>query len=340
MKKMVILSSIAGALLMSGCVSTEEKGTEEGSEQKAIQEHTKEYTFPLTGKPVKEQPEQRAVAVVINNHPKARPQTGLAEADIVYEVLTEGNITRFLAIYQSSQPEKAGPVRSARTYFIDLARGYDSLFIAHGYSPNARERLFSGEVEELNGIQYDGTAFERDPSRQAPHNSYIDFAQVFDKAEQRGYHITGAPDPLSFARVSQSAEGEAEAVRINYSSHPDFQVEYKYNAKTGEYERFSGGKQQFDRETDQPLSASNLLIIEAEHRLVDGQGRLDIDVSSGGKAYFLQGGAAYLADWSNVEGRILPFKDGAPISFAEGKTWIHVIPASKGLNQMVDVKDN
>ncbi|HWJ80121.1 MAG TPA: DUF3048 domain-containing protein, partial [Niallia sp.] len=97
--------------------------------------------YPLTGLPSKKESTDRAVSVMINNHPKARPQTGLADADIVYEALAEGEVTRFLAIFQSSKPEKIGPIRSSRDYYIELAKGYDSLYIAHGYSPEAKKML-------------------------------------------------------------------------------------------------------------------------------------------------------------------------------------------------------
>ena len=83
----------------------------------------------------------RAVAVMVNNHPKARPQSGLNKADIVYEILAEGDITRFLAVFQSEKPENIGPVRSARAYYIELAKGLNALYIAHGYSAEAKEML-------------------------------------------------------------------------------------------------------------------------------------------------------------------------------------------------------
>src|SRR5690625_7813177 len=69
---------------------------------------------------------------MINNHPAARPQSGLSQADIVFEMLAEGNMTRFLAFFQSEQPEVVGPVRSAREYYFDLAEGYDALYVYHG----------------------------------------------------------------------------------------------------------------------------------------------------------------------------------------------------------------
>ncbi|WP_182917085.1 DUF3048 domain-containing protein [Bacillus sp. PK3_68] len=340
MKKLTMLALLTSTLLMGGCWGEKETKIEKDSVQEA---KGQTYKFPLTGKRVEERPEQRAVAVVINNHPQARPQTGLAAADVVYEVLVEGDMTRFLAIYQSEQPKEVGPVRSARDYFIDLAKGYDSLFIAHGYSPEAKERLFSGEIDQINGIQHDNTIFMRDASRKAPHNSYIQFDKMYEQAEINGYKMKGMPDRLNFLKSSDAiagAEQKAPSVQINYSSKPAFQVEYKYDADKKEYERFVGEEQQVDRETKKAVSAANILIIEAEHRVTDGEGRLDINLSSGGNAYLLQNGVVHTAEWSNVDGRILPFKDGAPMGFVKGKTWINIIPASKGLNKMVTLRNN
>ncbi|HEY9577522.1 MAG TPA: DUF3048 domain-containing protein [Pseudobacillus sp.] len=340
MRKWTMLALLTGALLLGGCWGEKETKIEENSGQEMKRQN---YTFPLTGQQTKEQPDQRAVAVVINNHPQARPQTGLAAADVVYEVLVEGNMTRFLAVYQSEQPEEVGPVRSARDYFIDLSEGYDSLFIAHGYSPEAKEELFSGEVDQINGIQHDKTIFKRDSSRKAPHNSYVQFDEMYEEAEEKGYELKNMPDRLNFLKSSEAvagAEQKASSVRIDYSSKPAFQVEYKYNVDKKSYERFVGEEQQFDRESKKAIRADNVLIIEAGHRVTDGEGRLDIDLSSGGNAYLLQNGVVHTAEWSNVDGRILAFKDGAPMGFVKGRTWINIIPASKGLNKMVAFRNN
>src|SRR5690606_28175747 len=74
--------------------------------------------------------DQRTVMAVVNNHPDARPQTGLADADMVFEFIAEYNITRFLALYQSEYPEEVGPIRSAREYFVKLAAAHDAFFVA------------------------------------------------------------------------------------------------------------------------------------------------------------------------------------------------------------------
>ncbi|WP_338752964.1 DUF3048 domain-containing protein [Bacillus sp. FJAT-52991] len=339
MRTLTIMILLTNAIMLSGCWG--EKENSEAQKEGSMVSPDKEghYVFPLTGEKTKVEPNQRATAVVINNHPKARPHTGLVQADLVYEVMVEGNMTRFLAIYQSKQPEKVGPVRSARDYFIDLANGYDSLFIAHGYSPDAKEMLQSGAIDQINGIQYDGTIFQRDPSRVAPHNSYMMFDEMTETAKDKGYDLQTAPDSLNFmkrAEVKELAGPKAENVQIRYSNQAAFQVEYKYDPKQQSYERWTGGEKELDRESQEPVLADNIFIIEAGHRVVDSEGRLDIDLSSGGSAYLIQHGIVQQVDWSNVNGRIIPFKKGAMVDFIPGNTWIQVIPASKGLNQIVE----
>src|SRR5699024_4509176 len=91
----------------------------------------------------------------VNNHPKARPQSGLSQADVVFEILAEGSITRFLAIYQSEEPEVVGPVRSAREYYFDLANGYDAIYVYHGAANVADDMLQKRGVENIDGTSYD-----------------------------------------------------------------------------------------------------------------------------------------------------------------------------------------
>ncbi|WP_249685590.1 DUF3048 domain-containing protein, partial [Bacillus velezensis] len=85
----------------------------------------------------------------------------------IYELLAEGNVTRFLAIYQSELPENIGPVRSARFYFIDMAKGFPALYVAHGYSPEAKTMLDHRIVDHINGMAYDCILFSRSRDRLA-----------------------------------------------------------------------------------------------------------------------------------------------------------------------------
>src|SRR5690625_5457997 len=107
-------------------------------------------------------------------------------------MLTEGYITRFLAHFQSEQPEKVGPVRSAREYFFELAKGYDALYVYHGSAKKVEKLLQASGVDSINGTSHDddGNLFMRDSSRVAPHNSYLLFESVYDKAERSEEHTS------------------------------------------------------------------------------------------------------------------------------------------------------
>ena len=153
---------------------------------------------------------------MINNHPAARPQSGLNKADIVYELLAEGDVTRFLAIFQSEQPDNVGPVRSARSYYIELAKGFDSLYIAHGNSPDAKEMLDSGYIDDLNGLYYDGTLFKRASFRKAPHNSYITYDNILKGANQKGYEMEKAPSSLTFLTEDEVKELSGEEANHSF----------------------------------------------------------------------------------------------------------------------------
>ena len=172
-------------LMMSGCSKETEEATDESIKEEeenieVVAENPEEeeeedvlpYQAPFTGERSETEFTARPVMATINNHPLARPQSGIAHADIVYEMLAEGNVTRLLAIYQSELPEEIGPIRSARDYFIEIAQGLGAFYVAHGYSPESKRILDSGVIDHINGMQYDGTLFKRSSERKAPHNSY------------------------------------------------------------------------------------------------------------------------------------------------------------------------
>ncbi|MED3575344.1 DUF3048 domain-containing protein [Cytobacillus praedii] len=339
--------SIVALLLIAGCTKNDNTAVENEDEITEIPEDEPEegtnkeelpYQFPLTGVRTESKSGSRAVAVMINNDPKARPQSGLQKADIVYELLAEGNITRFLAIYQSEQPEKVGPVRSARDYYIELAKGYDSLYIAHGYSPEAKDMLDKGYIDNLNGITYDGTLFKRASFRKAPHNSYISFENIRKGAEKRSYEMDEAPSPLTFLNTSELGElnGEdASSVMVSYFNNNVFNSIYEYDEALEKYKRYTNGELTKDYESEEPVLLDNIFIVETNHKVIDNAGRRKIDLSSGGRAYLLQKGKWQEVKWENIDGKILPTINGKQAGLVPGKTWINIIPSSPGLEQTV-----
>ncbi|WP_160724250.1 DUF3048 domain-containing protein [Bacillus sp. USDA818B3_A] len=347
MKKWAVAMA-ATLLLFTGCTVKEtvkkpvnNDKTDAGQENKP-EDAAKDnlYFYPLTGIGTDTKPDQRAVAVMVNNHPKARPQSGLIKADIVYEILAEGDITRFLAVFQSQRPTNIGPVRSARDYYIELAKGLNALYIAHGYSPKAKQLLESNYVDNLNGMVYDGTLFKRSRSRKPPHNSYITYKNILKGAGQKGYTMKNSPPSFTFYSMEESktlSGQEAKSVSITYSKSGTFNSTYEFDETAGKYKRFSAGEQTVDLETGDPILLDNIFIIEAVHRTIDTYGLRDIDLKSGGKAYLLQMGKLNEIEWANKNGRIIPVKNGEEIPLVQGHTWVNVIPAEPGLEESVTI---
>lgn len=322
------------AFLLSACNDKEaqpSKITEDKQEQEevAVEEKEVRKVSPLTGLETSGETNQRPIAVMINNHPKARPQSGLYKADIVYEVLAEGNITRFLAIYQSEMPEVIGPIRSAREYYVDLSKGYDALYISHGWSPSAKKQLEAGEVDYLNGLFYDGTLFWRSRERKAPHNSYISYENIVKGAKEKKYELEANVEPLEFLSKEEVANLQGEAtskVSVKYGKSPNWQATYEYEEDEGRYTRISNNELTHDLESTKPVFIDNLFIVEMKHHIIDNEGRREIDLTSGGKGYLLQKGKINEVEWENQGGKIIPVKNGERVKLVPGHTWINIIP--------------
>ena len=284
--------------------------------------------YPLTGLKADKEKINRPISVMVNNHPDARPQTGLSEADIVFEILAEGNITRFLAIFQSEQPKVVGPVRSAREYYFELAKGYDALYVYHGSAKKVEKKLQASGVDSINGAFHDDDKklFKREDFRVAPHNSYVLLDAVYDQAEETGYKLESKQKPLTFLKEDQEVEGESvNEIKIDYASSL---VEYTYDATNETYLRYNDSEQTVELTDEKPIEIDNVLIVKMDHKTIDNEGRRAIDIESGGDAYLFQKGQVQSVEWENSDGRIIPVKSGEEIGLVKGKTWINVVPTT------------
>ncbi|AXI00062.1 DUF3048 domain-containing protein [Sporosarcina sp. PTS2304] len=320
-KRKLLLTACIGLLCISGCSRSKEQ-TEETPSQNLL--------APFTGEQVTEVLDNRPVVVTMNNHPLARPQSGLAEADQVYEFLAEGNVTRFAAVFQSEMPDQIGPVRSARDYFVHFAEGMDAFFIAHGYSPDAKKLLDDRVVDHVNGMQYDGSLFERSSDRKAPHNSYISKQHIEEAFEKTNAvkKIIKTP-PFSFLKPEESDKiGDiASTVTVAYSSDPKFVSTYRYDEEMNRYYRSVNSIDTVDKLNERRVELSNVLVMEMNHQIIDQQGRLAIDLQSGGKAILFHEGITREIEWENRDGFLLPVEQDLPVSLTVGQTWIHIVPS-------------
>lgn len=334
-------------LFLSACKDKEEvvvsADTPEPEEQQGeeIKEEDTEkplpFKAPFTGVGSEAEVNNRPVLVTINNHPNARPQSGISDADLVYELLAEGSVTRLLAVFQSELPEEIGPVRSSRDYFIDIAKGLDAFYVAHGYSPEAKEMLQNGVVDHINGMQYDGILFWRSKDRVAPHNSYISGENILTGMEKvKADPVMTQLPPYTFYDSVENVTIEtiANTIDVRYGSNESFHHTYTYDPSTFTYSRQSGGVTTKDHKTGEEVAVSNILFFEAPHRTIDSVGRQEIELN-GGKAYIFQAGAMKEIEWTNLDGVLTPIEEGQPAKLVPGRTWIHIIPTKPGLSQSV-----
>ncbi|GAF65552.1 hypothetical protein BTS2_2450 [Bacillus sp. TS-2] len=335
------LMFVVTLLLISGCSNADDSVEDDPNNQEPEAEEPEPepevpLIHPLTGLETDEINENRVISAIINNSPAARPQSGLLEADIVYEILAEYEVTRFVALYQSELPERIGPIRSARPYFVELADGYDSLLVVHGWSPDAEVMLTNGDIDYLNGLFYDGTLFQRSSDRKAPHNSYLPVENLYKGIEDINVELNKHVEPLNFlADIEEtSIEGEeALDITVNYLGLHD--VFYRYDELSRKYHRFND-EQTVDYETGEAIELDNIFIVAADHRVLDDSGRREVNLTSGGDAVLIHSGVAQKVEWRNEQGRILPYKDGEILPFKKGQTWINIIPSTPGIEESVN----
>lgn len=184
------------------------------------------YTAPLTGLEVKQPDISRPIAVMINNAPAARPQSGLSQADMVYEVLAEGGITRLVAVYQSYHGDVTiGPVRSIRPYLIGIGDSLHALLVHAGGSTDAYAILQGGGREHLDEITNASAPFWRDSSRKAPHNLYTNEVKLREAAAKKGYEETVTIPAFPFL----AASSEDNRVTGSNSESTDAPATYETN---------------------------------------------------------------------------------------------------------------
>lgn len=264
------------------------------------------------------------VAVSIDNASGARPQSGLQDADIVYELEAEGRIPRFIAIFNDKIPEEVGPVRSARVYFLDIIQEYDSMLV-HVGGPKGRGNASDVYVKfDTLGIEHidgDGEYIWRNYKRKAPFNCYTDIEK--DRAA-----YTYQPSPHTFLYSDGGLQTEATGISL---SVPYFAAEnkavYKYDQELGEYLRFNNSKPLTDANTGEQVKVKNVVVQFAEHSMIDEK-HIDVELYGTGEAWILSGGKCVRGTWERKDSAsptVFYDADGNRVALQPGNTWINVV---------------
>ena len=275
------------------------------------------------------------IAVMIDNHPAARPQSGLSQASVVYEAVAEGGIPRFMAFFATSTKIPfIGPVRSTRPYFVRFAAEYRAALAHAGGSPDGLILLNSLRMPNVEGVSGKTAKFFFRYGGSGVHNLYTNSTQLavalkffkYDKYKPtyRSWLFKTEPKLAGRATGNHGAE-------IDLGGGASFKIKYQYNRKTNSYLRFTGGRAHIDRLTKKQLAPKNVVImLVPKEKVLDRKGRLEIKTLGSGKAILMKDGRAMTLKWKKTSpyGRTMfTTLKNKEIEFNRGSVWIEVVPA-------------
>ena len=293
--------------------------------------------WPLTGVVATTPVDRPALAVKIENSLDARPQTGLSAADVVWEEVVEGGITRFVAVYHSTLPPQIGPVRSVRPMDPAIAGPLHGLFAFSGGQVPFVDAVGAAGLQVLS--QDAGAAgYTRIPTRKAPHNVYADPAALAAQADDA--HRAAPPVQFDVAAAGQqptapTAGTPAAGLQLTLSgvSHP----RWTWSAPDGRWLRAEGTTPATEAGGGQ-LGATNVVVLRVDvvnTTFTDPAGNPvpETHLAGTGQALVATGGATVAATWTkNAVGDrvVLTGADGAPVLLAAGTTWVELVPNQNG----------
>ena len=319
--------------------STTQETTQETTEATTVPETEPPvlYRHPLTGAPLDAPWNGQAVAVMINNLKKAMPQKGISQADILYEIEVEGDITRCLAIFTDlSKVADIGPIRSARTAFNSVAVSYDAPLIHCGGSPGlALAGRYSDSTDKIDNwehIDADSKHFYRDTERYnsgyAWEHTLFTTGEMLQKALDAYKYNT--PKEQSFGlqfKDGVELDGEkAEEITITFKSKK--KTVLTYDASLGQYKLNMHGFEHIDDNTGKPVTFKNVIAIYTKQWYYSDGTHKIYDTIGSGEGYAAIGGKIVPIKWSRESLRapyVYTLADGTPLDLDVGTTYIALV---------------
>ncbi len=290
-------------------------------------------TCPLTGAPAPggKVPQRPALAVKVENLPEARPQYGLGSADVVYEELVEGGITRFMGVWQCHDASRIEPVRSVRTTDpkILVQYGHPVFGYAGGAPPIMTQVANAKVITDVNMVK-DPALYRRDPNRVEPHNLYTS-TQTLWRGARSSY---GPPSPV-FSYSSQLTLKQAKPVadlHLDFSGYSD--VHWLWNKQKGQWLRYYGTQPAML--TTGQISATNVVVQVVKvtygkmHDVIGTPSPI-LTLVGTGVAYVCRDGVCVKGKWVRPNlGTITAFETGTgqSIPLAPGNTWVELYPST------------
>ncbi len=306
------------------------------------------FTNPLTGLPMEEDTSnQKPVAIMLNNIKAAMPQQGNSQADIIYEVLAEGGITRMLGLYHDiSNLGVVGSVRSARLYYWDLALGHDAIFVHAGGSPEFYDTKASRNLSTVDGVNgyyaYASTGlFWRDRERiegkyYAYEHSLItsgeNLTKILGQRGEFGAHKDGYVYSMKFVENGTPDDGLSYSTLIVPFSNSK-STTFRYDRTNRLYLAEQYGGAMIDGNDNSQIAVSNVIVLKTDCTVMDDAGRLKVDLSSG-EGWFACGGKLIPITWEKgAYDQPLRYytSNGETLTLEQGKSYVCIIPLTRDI---------
>ena len=296
------------------------------------------YRNPLNGTLLEAPYEGRVVAVVINNLRDALPHRGVAAADFLYEVETEGGITRCLAVYSDvSTAQAVGPVRSARTYFNNLAVSYDAPIVHCGGSVRGRNAYVDKDGDKVSpwihlDQMYNGGYFYRDQDRlnsgySMEHTLFTTGAQLAKAVSEKDYLADNYDFGLQFLEEVTPKGEAAQKVVVTFQGGKT--TTFTYDAETGLYAAEQYGKTYIDANTNEQMTFRNVMVLYTDQSFShDGEySRSYYELEGEGEGYLAINGKMEKITWARADLNspfTYTYADGTDVILGVGKTYVAI----------------
>ena len=342
LKKKNLIIIIAAAILLIGGIITsiillsnkDNKDPDENKEVNKEEEKKEEPTVQI----VDLNSTSRPYAVMINNIGAARPyHTGLQDAYLVYEIVVEGGITRYLALFKDKTNEVVGNVRSARHYYLDYVLENDAYYVHWGWSPQAQSDISTLDIDNLNGLIYSSPYFFRQKISgvNTEHTAFTNLSELANLAARLGYRKETNKDLLlNYSATSVELPSDAtDATNIDLKYSGSSTTNYVYDSEAKVYKQLVNNKEHTDYETKEQYTVKNIIAYQVGNTTItgDNKGRQDLDNIGSGTGYFITEGKSIPITWekdSRSQQTVYRYEDGTEITVNDGNTWIHIIPKS------------